>query len=663
MRIVVVLMLTGLTGLMVWSFFRARRDPVEPAGAASETIDAQPVAAIPTDGYVSSESCRACHPQEHASWHDTYHRTMTQVVSPETVQAPISEREIQLTTRGRTSALWREGDEYWIEMIDPDWEIARSRQGLGSVTDAEDPPKVQRQLVMSTGSHHIQTFWVNGARGNEMHQVPWSYHLLEKRWIPLNDIFLLPPDTPANLLTLWNEVCIQCHTVHAEPGLNHRSGVFQSRVSELGVACEACHGPGAEHVALFAQQAPPSPHSADPQASQHTSAADGPATDGAKGRTNASELPDDLRIVNPLRLPHDRSAHVCGQCHSDFMIIGDRFWTSGHPYRPGADLTQTRAFPEPQPGMEAYWNDGTARVGGREFTAMARSGCYERGELSCLSCHSMHNAPPSDQLAADRDGDEACFQCHAGYRDHDRLEAHTHHAADSSGSRCYNCHMPFSSFALMKALRSHRIDSPRAELTSRYGRPNACNQCHLDQPLAWTAETLAAWYGPPRADADSGAVGNEPPTTASDTGTRTDAAPVQPAVASAVELLLTGDAVQRAVTAANFGWQPAQDVSGRDWPPALLSFLLKDPYAVVRFAAWRALRTYPGYGEFEYDFLAPPEEREEAAGRALQHWRRIRAADAPAVPAALIGPGAELDLARIRALLQQRNDRPVRFPE
>jgi hypothetical protein len=39
----------------------------------------------PGDGFVGSDACRACHPGAHASWHDTYHRTMTQVTSPESV--------------------------------------------------------------------------------------------------------------------------------------------------------------------------------------------------------------------------------------------------------------------------------------------------------------------------------------------------------------------------------------------------------------------------------------------------------------------------------------------------------------------------------------------------------------------------------------------------
>ena len=59
------------------------------------------------------------------------------------------------------------------------------------------------------------------------------------------------------------------------------------------------------------------------------------------------------------------------------------------------------------------------------------------------------------QLKPKMDSDTACLQCHKDMSA--RLVAHTHHAADSSGSRCYNCHMPYTSYGLLKALRSHRI--------------------------------------------------------------------------------------------------------------------------------------------------------------------------------------------------------------
>ena len=34
---------------------------------------------VASDRYVSSRTCRACHPSQYASWHASYHRTMTQV--------------------------------------------------------------------------------------------------------------------------------------------------------------------------------------------------------------------------------------------------------------------------------------------------------------------------------------------------------------------------------------------------------------------------------------------------------------------------------------------------------------------------------------------------------------------------------------------------------
>src|SRR5689334_2444240 len=47
------------------------------------------------DDFVTSNSCRACHPSNYASWHTSFHRTMTQVATPETLvsKAPVTELE------------------------------------------------------------------------------------------------------------------------------------------------------------------------------------------------------------------------------------------------------------------------------------------------------------------------------------------------------------------------------------------------------------------------------------------------------------------------------------------------------------------------------------------------------------------------------------------
>src|SRR5947208_5654909 len=66
----------------------------------------------------------------------------------------------------------------------------------------------------------------------------------------------------------------------------------------------------------------------------------------------------------------------------------------------------------------------------------------------------------------------------------------SHHLAASSGSQCYDCHMPHTTYGVLKAIRSHQVGSPRVADELATGRPNACNLCHLDKPLAWTAHQL-----------------------------------------------------------------------------------------------------------------------------------------------------------------------------
>ena len=133
------------------------------------------------------------------------------------------------------------------------------------------------------------------------------------------------------------------------------------------------------------------------------------------------------------------------------------------------------------------------------------------------------------QVSAGMDGDEACLRCHEPLRADPA--AHTRHAPESAGSRCYNCHMPYTSYGLLKAIRSHTVGSPSAAETVQLGRPNACNLCHLDKTLAWTAEALEEWYDLPA-----------PPLR---NGDRT--------VAAGLRWMLAGDAGLRALTAWSMG--------------------------------------------------------------------------------------------------------------
>jgi hypothetical protein len=611
----------ALTGAWLW---RPGGDPALQEGLPAAREDG---------GFVTSDTCRSCHPDAYHAWHRSYHRTMTQTATPEAVLGNFE--DVTLEDRGFVTRLARRGDAFWAELADPLWLIDPSPDKPAT------PPRIEARVVMTTGSHHLQNYWIRRPREGKVYrdtpdngalvQIPWVWSVAEARWLPVQDSFLGPRNPALEPPEVWNGSCHGCHSVGTEPRL--ADGQFDTRSAELGIACEACHGPAEEHVRVN-------------------------ATPWRRYLQRFSGDPDPT-IVNPDRLPSHRSAEVCGQCHSlgserdPARLVGE-----GARYRPGDTLAESRAVfrLHEQPRSEtlqaylavdpgaldsAFWRDGTMRVAGREYNGLIESGCYQHGELDCLSCHSMHGyAEPANQLAPDRAGDASCESCHA--RLAANAAAHGRHAEGTPGSACVDCHMPHTTFGLFGAMRSHRIDSPRLAAPADPDRPNACNLCHLDRPLSWTAGHLTAWYGQP-----------EP---------RLDAAERE--LAAGVLWTVRGDAVQRAIAAWHMGWEPAQQASGRKWMGAYLAVLLADPYPVVRRVARRSLASHDGFEDFRFDFTVSQAEAtgklQEAAGR----WNRAVAGRPDrSGPHLLQDAGGGLDEAALRRLLAERDDRPVRIVE
>src|SRR5690606_7458013 len=104
-----------------------------------------------------------------------------------------------------------------------------------------------KRVVLTTGSHREQAYWVSGGRPGELALVPVVWMIREERLLDRADAFLTPPDVPLGE-THWSGNCIACHAVAGEPRRDPTGSAFDSTVAELGIACEACHGPGAAHV-------------------------------------------------------------------------------------------------------------------------------------------------------------------------------------------------------------------------------------------------------------------------------------------------------------------------------------------------------------------------------------------------------------------------------
>jgi len=221
----------------------------------------------------------------------------------------------------------------------------------------------------------------------------------------------------------------------------------------------------------------------------------------------------------------------------------------------------------------------------------------------------------------------------------ENVSAHTRHVANSSGSLCYNCHMPHTTYGLLKGIRSHQIDSPNLKTSLATGRPNACNLCHLDKTLAWTQQNLSQWSGTENIDL-------------------TDE---QKSVSAAILWILKGDAGQRAIAAWHLGWGPARLASGVEWMAPYISELLNDPYSAVRYIAARSLREFTEYRDFSYDYVANEDTRRQTANSLATLWQSTTKAKGN--PDLLIESNGRIDRNRLSELLQQRDLKAIHLRE
>ena len=509
---------------------------------------------------------------------------MTQVATPAAI-LDVS-KPIELSYNDRRYELERKGDKFFVRMRPSDGEYG--------------PP---HQVVLVTGSHNLQILWLETGEGRTLDQFPFAYIIAEKMWAPVNETFLMPPEMKEYYsVGAWNGACMDCHVTEGQSRFV-AGNRWDSDVAEFGIACEACHSEGREHIERNRN----------------------PIRRFKLHLTTRK----DATVTNPARLSGPASGLDCGQCHSvwAFKNTNDKidFNRHGAGFRPGnpdlaqrfvvqpetSDHREQKDFirqTEPDFFQNRFWGDGMIRVTGREYNGLEASPCFRGGKFSCISCHEMHPAgvqqaglkkwARTGQLAPKMDSDEACLQCHKTFATN--MTAHTHHKATSSGSRCYNCHMPHTTFGLLHAIRSHQVSSPSAQESVAYGRPNACNLCHLDQTLAWTADKLHNWYGQPV------------PQLSSDDEN----------ISAAVQWLVKGDAAQRALLAWGMGWKPAQETSGRAWLYPYLIYSMVDPYAAVRFDAWKSLQTLPGFSDFAFTYTSDEKSLNEAAAQAFKKWLR-----------------------------------------
>lgn len=475
-----------------------------------------------------SGACVRCHPDHHASWARTHHRRMTQAATAQTVLGAFDGRTLDYG--GYRARMDRTDDGRFLV------EVTSERDVLARwIVERTVGSRRHQQLLAREDD-----LWV---------RLPIAWDVEEQRFFHMNGAFLTPdpeglggptPIAPADYMrhaVRWNDNCVFCHNVGAEPRSDGH-GHWDTRVAELGVACEACHGPGAEHVRA------------------NTS----PFRRYVLHETGRA----DPTIATPSRLTRERATDVCARCHGQ-RITSDvsRYLAHGDPFVPGdvlADTSRPLAIDTSMGGdatvfAPRFWRDGTARLTAYEHQGVLQSRCG----VTCGDCHAMHDyADVRGQLRADVSGDALCAgTCHAELADATAARAHARH----DDVRCVDCHMPRIVYGIRTIHRSHRIEVPRPLDDERDGRPDACTLCHVEQSASWAARAIAGDESAPTTDERS----------------------------RAETELFGGDPIERATLAAAFGRSGV--VGDAAWRTGrLLAVMRDDRYPSVRGIAWRSLQ-------------------------------------------------------------------------
>ncbi len=370
-----------------------------------------------TDEFVGSEACTACHAAEADAWRASPHARSLSAPSADSVSGEFNADAVMISG-GQVKPV-RQGDRFFMEM------------------NSENARASQHSVDWVIGSGQQLQAYLSRTDDGRFVVLPIMWVAHEGRWRPAS---LYGSDSLASGQPRFWEMqdaiaarCFECHTSAANYRFDGANIALAWR--EPAVSCEACHGPGREHVEAERQgKRAPLPHAQGELQSEHELA-------------------------------------VCRQCHS-----------AATPFATGEHWPLERY--DASLASSATRVDGTAMGLSYESSQLALSGCHQKGGATCSSCHDVHGLSVSA---------EPCTQCHADLVVEPARRQHSRHASAS----CVDCHMPKASQLDTpesgRMATNHTIAIPRPRESLELGTPNACDQCHKDKSPTWAIEAMTAW--------------------------------------------------------------------------------------------------------------------------------------------------------------------------
>ncbi|HEV2835851.1 MAG TPA: multiheme c-type cytochrome, partial [Pyrinomonadaceae bacterium] len=253
---------------------------------------------------------------------------------------------------------------------------------LGTPPDAVS---ISQRFDLVIGSGRKGQTYLYWGENDQLFQLPVSYWTALGSWVN-------SPGYGDRSLDFSRPVlprCLECHGSFFQP-VTAATVVnrYQREGYVLGVSCERCHGPGAEHIAR---------------------------------NSVANAKPSDQAIVNPAKLSRERQMDLCGLCHG------------------GVGLAKTPPFSfvvgnvlEDHLQLEKPKIDEPLDVHGNQLALLERSKCFTSSKMTCSTCHDVHTPQRDTAYFSDK-----CLQCHKVqscglFRTRGRAIA----------GKCVDCHLP-----------------------------------------------------------------------------------------------------------------------------------------------------------------------------------------------------------------------------
>ena len=193
--------------------------------------------------YVGSSACVSCHATEGSAWLKSQHHDAMAQADEHNVLGNFN--NARFTYAGLTSTFFKRDGKFFVN------------------TDGRDGKLTDYEIKYTFGVFPLQQYLIEFPDGRlQALSIAWDsrpkkdggqrwFHLYPKERITHGDE--LHWTGPAQN---WNFMCADCHSTELRKNYDPATDRFQTQWAEISVGCEACHGPGSNHVVWAKSQSP-----------------------------------------------------------------------------------------------------------------------------------------------------------------------------------------------------------------------------------------------------------------------------------------------------------------------------------------------------------------------------------------------------------------------